>query len=78
MESGMSRVGQKPTSWRMVLVTGVYTAAGGGVMVLLGQPPMWPVFAALGVVTALGTRKRWKRRGGGDQFTPLGRGDEPP
>ena len=47
--------------WRMVLIVIVYVAIGGGVMMLLGQPPMWPVFAALGVVTALGVWMRWKK-----------------
>jgi hypothetical protein len=58
----------------MVLVVIVYVAIGGGVMVLLGQPPMWPLFAALGVVTALGMRKRGKK-GPGRQFSSGGRAE---
>lgn len=64
MMTDTSRGEPRPTIWRMALVVGVYVAIGGGVVLLLGEPSIVPVFVALGVVTALGMRKRWKQAGG--------------
>lgn len=61
MGNDTSRIGPRPTIWRMALVVGVYVVVGGGVVLLLGEPSIVPVFVALGVVTALGMRKRWKQ-----------------
>lgn len=61
--------------WRLMLVVIVFVAAGGGMMMLLRQPPMWPVFAALGLVAALGMWKRAKQQQGADQAAAAG-GDE--
>jgi len=47
-----------PAIWRAVLVLVLFVALGGGTMALLGERPAWPVFAALGVVTAWGMLRR--------------------
>jgi hypothetical protein len=52
----------------MALVAGVYITAGGGVMILPGQPLLWPVFAALGVVAALAVLKRMEAHGVARQY----------
>jgi hypothetical protein len=51
----------KPTIRRMALVYCLFVGLGGGTMALLGQPPLWPVFAGVGLVFVLGMRKRWER-----------------
>jgi hypothetical protein len=48
----------KPAMWRAVLVFALFVGLGGGTMALLGERPAWPVFAALGLVTALGMVRR--------------------
>ena len=45
-------------TWRAVLVFVLFVGLGGGIMALLGERPAWPVFAALGLVTALGMLRR--------------------
>jgi drug/metabolite transporter (DMT)-like permease len=47
--------------WRSALVIGVFVAVGSGVALFLGEASLIPVFVALGVVTALGERRRWKQ-----------------
>jgi hypothetical protein len=61
MEQRLSDMAPRPAIWRMVLVYCLFVAIGGGIMLLLGQPPMWPVFAGVGLVLVLGARKRWER-----------------
>jgi hypothetical protein len=61
MQERTGGAGSKPTIWRMALVYCLFVGVGGGTMVLLGQRPLWPVFAGVGVVFVLGMRKRWER-----------------
>jgi hypothetical protein len=50
----------RPAYWRMALVYCVFVGIGGGVMLLLRQPPMWPVFTGLGCLLVLWMLKRSK------------------
>jgi hypothetical protein len=54
---------QKPEIWRLALVYAVFVGIAGGVMALLGERPVWAVFAGVGVVFVLGMRKRWRDGG---------------
>lgn len=62
MVQDTSRIGSRPTLWRTALVVGVFVAAGGGLALFLGEASYVPVFVAVGVVAALGERKRWKQQ----------------
>jgi hypothetical protein len=61
MTEDTSRAGSGPTTWRAVLVVGIFVAVGSGVALLLGEASVVPVFVGLGVVTALGERNRWRQ-----------------
>jgi hypothetical protein len=60
MTSGGTSDSQKPAFWRLVLVYAVFIGIAGGVMALLGERPVWAVFAGVGLVFVLGMRKRWR------------------
>jgi hypothetical protein len=50
----------KPTICRLALIYVLFVGIAGGVIALLGQRPLWPVFAGVGLVFVLGMRKRWQ------------------
>jgi hypothetical protein len=56
----------KPTVWRMALIYCVFVGISGGIVFLLGERQLMPVFAGVGLVFVLWMRKQL----GEDRRTP--------
>jgi hypothetical protein len=54
---------RKPAVWRLALVYAVFIGIAGGVMALLGERPVWAVFAGVGLVFVIAMRKRARDAG---------------